>query len=925
MRFFSDKNPKQDAEVKQPAQAPRPQQTNANRNRPGNQPRQIQIISKREEIPHHVSILSCTGGPLQLPEEWQKNYAILLTNREKKEVEVVCSTEIIKKSVNDDLLTIVDQIRRNGYTRTHKWIAKPEMISIIYESTENQKTREEQERTATKIQIEFDDLITEALRTDVSDIHIEVRRDEAKVRFRKNGDLFEFNQWPVRYARVMAGVIYQVIADEKDTTFDEMKPQDAIIDRDLGQNGRIRIRLATIPAYPSGFDMIMRILKMGVSGKRRSLESLGYNKTQLTNLRRAVAKPVGAVTMAGTTGSGKSTSLNSMLGEKIETFGGRIKVITVEDPPEYMLKNATQVPVVRSRSQAKSGDSTANPFASVVRAAMRSDPDILMVGEVRDHASAELLIHAVQSGHQVFTTIHASSAIDIVARMRSNEVPDDVLGSPSFFSALMYQTLLPVLCSHCSIGVSEFAKSVVIEQEFELLQRIFKYLKPSDAAKLRFKHEEGCPHCVSGVTGRSVASEVLLPDPYMLKCFRERRDADALLHYRHKNGKLSLEHGLTRALSGLFDLRDVEHKLDQITRLEELSYAVQVYKDPNSVNTHVPYSICLADLVDGDEVEDEAGEAKKKERFLADFMAYLDADESTEQPAELPVALDKPEIDAPVKAELAIEVAQVDRVPEIDVTPAKAGVIAIEADRASAKREESTPDSVDFIASQEVDRIDAPVAALPDPEVLPDPVVATEENPTVQSNEVVTVEADIQAKPIEEPAVVQAVVREISINQETTVSVKEVPDRPVLRIAELIQMAISDELLRNGLTLSAKFLHARASDASLASMIKNEALDKSLRDELQELTSIASVMSELRGLDADSLFSLLAKDQKPDQAPAARYKSRLLGGEEEVKSGNKRAPAKVQTLESARNRRKAKPETKNNQADTTDSTDTTDE
>jgi type II secretory ATPase GspE/PulE/Tfp pilus assembly ATPase PilB-like protein len=921
MRFFSDKSPKQDAEVKQPAPVARTPQANPARSRPGNQTRQIKIISKREEIPHHVAILSCSGGPLELPEEWQKNYAILLTNREKKEVEVVCSTEIIKKSVNDDLLTIVDQIRRNGYTRTHKWIAKPEMISIIYESTENQKTREEQERTATKIQIEFDDLVTEALNTDVSDIHIEVRRDEAKVRFRKNGDLFEYNQWPVRYARVMAGVIYQVIADEKDTTFDEMKPQDAIIDRDLGENGRIRIRLATIPAYPSGFDMIMRILKMGVSGKRRTLESLGYNRAQLTNLRRAVARPVGALAMAGTTGSGKSTSLNSMLGEKIEIFGGRVKVITVEDPPEYMLKNATQVPVVRSRSQAKSGDPTANPFAAVVRAAMRSDPDILMVGEVRDQASAELLIHAVQSGHQVFTTIHASSAIDIVARMRSNEVPDDVLGSPSFFSALMYQTLLPVLCQHCSIGISDFAKSVAIEQDFELLQRIFKYLKPADASKLRFKHDEGCPHCVAGVTGRSVASEVLLPDPYMLKCFRERRDADALLHYRHKNGKLSLEHGLSRALHGLFDMRDVEHKLDRITRLDELSHAVQVYKDPDSVNIHVPYSICMTDLIDGDDVEDEAAEARKKESFLADFLLFLEDKPVIESASNQSTVPEQPEIDLSIiigtESVTVPAMAKVDTQVLLDkaveVTPTQPPPEQLMPDRNKEVALDNTQmtsalEALGVAAENSVISIDSPIQ--------PPPVDVAVVGALVDE----VVAGETETKSGSDPDT-QMPVREIAINKKAVVSIIDAPEHTVKRIAELIQTAISDELSRNGLTLSAKFLHARASDASLVSMTKNEALDKSLRDELQELISTPALMAELKDLDGDQLFSLLPKGKAQKEAPAARYKSKLLGGEDEADMAKKRSTAKVQTLDAARNRRKGKPVGNGNKDGSTDATD----
>jgi len=181
--------------------------------------------------------------------------------------------------------------------------------------------------------------------------------------------------------------------------------------------------------------MIMRILKMGQSGEKIDLNKLGYSKEHLGKVRRGSAKPVGVMMMAGTTGSGKSTSLNAMLSEKIAHHAGRIKVITVEDPPEYLLIGATQVPVVRSRSAAKEG-ADINPFASTIRAAMRSDPDVLMIGEVRDHHSAELLIHAVQSGHPVFTTTHASSGIDIVSRQRSNGVPDDVLGSHNFISAL---------------------------------------------------------------------------------------------------------------------------------------------------------------------------------------------------------------------------------------------------------------------------------------------------------------------------------------------------------------------------------------------------------------------------------------------------------------------------------------------------------
>ena len=864
MKIFCSKTPA----VKAPdAGAPSPSATRKTtpvRNQNQQPNRSLQLISRREEIPFHVSVLSNTGGALALPEEWQKSYAILLTNREKKEVEIICSTELIKKSgVNDDLLTIVEQIKRGGYTRTRKWMAKPDIISIIYESIENQKSLEDQQRAATKIQIEFDDLIQTAINSDVSDIHIQVRRDQAEVRFRANGDMYVHTQWPVRYARTMAGVIYQVIADEKDTTFDEQKPQDAIIDRDLGQLGRVRLRLATIPAYPAGFDMIMRILKMGVSGKRRSLESLGYNRTQLSNLRRAVAKPVGAVVMAGTTGSGKSTSLNSMLGEKIEIYKGRIKVITVEDPPEYLLDGATQVPVVRSRSQAKSTEGAVNPFASVVRAAMRSDPDILMVGEVRDHSSAELLIHAVQSGHQVFTTIHASSAIDIVARMRSNGIPDDVLGGQNFFSSLMYQTLLPVICKHCSFGIAEFAKKASSEQDFELLQRVFKYMKPRDASLLKFKDEDGCEHCEQGVTGRTVASEVLLPDPYMLQCFRDRQDAKALLHYRHKGGKIALEHGLLKALQGQCDLRDVEHKLDQITLLEELDTAVKVFKGLD-VYADAAYKIDSNTIGDNDTVLDESKEMERKKQFIQSFQTYL-----TEQDiAKEAVSLEKTSREE--KSENSVKLEVPEKSPEKKITSNNSPDES-EKPALTEKSEEKKP------ATRRAPRKSAKAKAV-SRAVTPD-----EKHEEKGQNEV-------------------------SISKDAHSDLVSAVDDLLIAVSS----SLGAELARNGLELTPRFLSARLSDASLIAMSNDKLLDEKLRTIIQEGHDNKGVMKAIAGMTADELFERVRKTPTaPNAAEKPRFKSKLLGGEdEEVKARKTRSTKNVQSLDAASARRNspAKPD-----------------
>lgn len=992
--------------------------------------RSIRVISKSEDIPHHHSIISGDGGAIELPKEWQKNFAILLTDREKKEVEIVCSTEAMKGRTNDDFLTIVDQIKTSGYTRRQKWNARPEMIAIIYETMASKKNQEDEDRTATKIQIEFDNLVRDAMAQDSSDIHIEVRRGESRVRLRRNGDLFEYAQWPVSHARTMAGVIYQVIADEKDTTFDEMKPQDAIIDRDLGQEGRIRIRLATIPAYPSGFDMIMRILKMGVSDKRRSLESLGYNQVQLTNVRRAVAKPVGAITMAGTTGSGKSTSLNSMLGEKIEIYKGKIKVITVEDPPEYMLRNATQVPVVRSRSKAQAGGGPVNPFSAVVRAAMRSDPDILMVGEVRDSDSAELLVHAVQSGHQVFTTIHASSAIDIVARMRSNGVPDDVLGAQNFFSALMYQTLLPTICDSCSIGIRDFSKTIENDQDFELLQRIFKYLKPEDANKLRFRHEEGCPKCEKGVIGRSVAAEVILPDPHMLQCFRERRDSDALLHYRHKGGKISLEHGLLKSLQGKSDIRDVEHKLDQMTLLDELNYAVQVYVDPSSATERVDYSICISAL--GDDSIDEAINSRDKEKksdFMLEFSEFIERGSSEsaevikgkkEEPADdeaklKEVTTEKKEVKN--LAELADLVnPSLDKKSNLDKTGgservrnkeaidnghlASPELISMDSEKKTGEQNaahsldvasrvdpsevsESSGDAIDTVTKGESNLIENSLEKHPDNNIGNNESLSTDKvdednlsaGKTAQKHysleetideEVVAIGTDESSSDSGEISSATLSGQDENLSEETVSDKSDAKDPvklgenessegrsdtvypsisedaaiaehcgdsdkrqddPIKRFGNIVSEFIRDELDRNGIKLSPRFLHSRSSEASVKSMIANESLDKAMRDELQEIYSDSGIGLLVSSMNPDELFEAVfgEKDkggEKPDikdsnssqaeenlledssKTEGHKFKSRLLGQKEKEAEGKS---AIIKDIGAARKRIGKKP------------------
>lgn len=526
------------------------------------------VIIKRGNVPNYMSLLTGPRGKMPVTdEEVKQDFAILSVDDEKREA-IMLETHEGKTTNRDHAIKAMDlrqRVRRMHYKVTTMTTTR-DILRILYEEAESAKGPDS-DSNAGELQTHFDDLVKAAISHGSSDIHIEVRRNGAKIRFRKNGNLEDYKEIPVSYAQEFGGVIYRVIAEEKDVTFKPSEPQDAVIDRQLTDTLRMRIRLATMPAYPSGFDMVMRLLPIGVTSNRKELDELGYTPHQLNDIKLAMAQPVGVTIIAGTTGSGKSTTLVTMLGKVIDDKAGTVKVITVEDPPEFELKGATQVPVVRSK---KTSGKDTNPFSAAIRAAMRSDPDILLIGETRDHDSCELLIHAVQSGHQVYTTIHAPSAIGIISRLRSLGAPHDVLGSADFISGLIYQTLVQKVCDGCC-RTSEQAAEVYMNKGksyykdfLELNKRIQHVATEEQRKQIRYKGD-GCDQCVKGISGRTVVAEVVVPDHEMISMFGQGRETEALHHWVQNGGVSALKNGIDKMLLGMCDPFDVEHKLGPLT------------------------------------------------------------------------------------------------------------------------------------------------------------------------------------------------------------------------------------------------------------------------------------------------------------------------------------------------------------------------
>lgn len=519
----------------------------------------VKLLSRREEIPKHERVVTGAGGEVDISDDLRSSYVALLASEESGSVIILCEQTLSGKAVDNNFLYIVESCRAAGFKSFKRIYATSDIIRIIYE-TSTKKTKAERKEQKDTIQAKVYDLIGQALDLGSSDIHIEVRNTHAQIRFRVNSKLSTVHEWPIEETRLLAGLIYRVIAKEKDVTFNEKEQQSAIIDIEV-KTIPVRIRLNTMPAYPGGFDMVMRVLRMGSSTGDVSVDTLGYSSSQTEDLKSMIARPTGVIVVAGVTGSGKSTTnsvlLKGVIDNEMTESGCGIKVITVEDPPEYEIKHTTQVPV-NSNQKLEAGKS---PFAAAMKAALRCDPDILMVGEVRDGQSADLLVHAVQSGHQVYTTLHAQSAFSIVPRLAGIGVEPSVLGTAGFLSGLVYQSLLPLVCAKCALSFSQYKEHSKNPDKNGLIGRIEALSSDGAIDDILFRNKKGCDSCSKGIVGMTVVAETVVPDEDMCELFAEGRTNEARRLYRMRGGLFIIDHGIEKIFSGLCCPEDAERKL----------------------------------------------------------------------------------------------------------------------------------------------------------------------------------------------------------------------------------------------------------------------------------------------------------------------------------------------------------------------------
>src|SRR3989338_5010702 len=369
-----------------------------------------------------------------------------------------------------------------------------------------------------------------AMKARASDVHIEPQESRTRVRYRIDGILHEKLVLPKNVHDAVISRI-KILAEMK---IDEKRvPQDGRFTFRAGGE-EVDLRVSSLPTV-HGEKIVMRLLKK--SGHIPSLPELGIRGRALKNLEDAIAVPHGIILITGPTGSGKTTTLYSIL-NKINT--PRVNIVTLEDPVEYQIAGINQV---QTNPQAWL------TFASGLRSFLRQDPNIIMVGEVRDSETADLAIQASLTGHLVFSTLHTNSAAGALPRLLDMKAEPFLLASS--MTCVMAQRVVRKICEHCKEEYQPPAE--IIENVRQVLDKLLP------AGEFKLYRGRKCPECGdTGYFGRIAVFEVLTISEKIGRLILERRPAIDIEHQAVEEGMVLMKQdGYLKALEGITSIEEV--------------------------------------------------------------------------------------------------------------------------------------------------------------------------------------------------------------------------------------------------------------------------------------------------------------------------------------------------------------------------------
>ncbi len=378
--------------------------------------------------------------------------------------------------------------------------------------------------------------LKEAVWQKASDIHIEPQRNRVRIRFRIDGQLQEASSLPIELHQPVISRI-KVLSNLK---IDETRiPQDGRF-RTVLFGRDIDYRVATFPT-PVGEKVAIRVLdpEVGLKG----LEELGLIRRNYQVVKEGIKKPYGMILITGPTGSGKTTTLYALM-QLLNKEG--VNIVSLEDPVEYFIEGSNQ-----SQVRPEIG----YDFASGLRQILRQDPDIIMVGEIRDEETAGLAIHAALTGHIVLSTLHTNNAIGVIPRLIDMKVQPFLL--PPSLNLMVAQRLIPRLCQNCR--KAEKAAAAIQEIIKKELEKLPKESTKNFNEPYEIYHSSGCEVCKNkGVSGRVALFEILEMTRELEEITNSGPTEHKILEEARRQGMISLrQDGILKALEGLVSIEEV--------------------------------------------------------------------------------------------------------------------------------------------------------------------------------------------------------------------------------------------------------------------------------------------------------------------------------------------------------------------------------
>jgi type IV pilus assembly protein PilB len=390
-------------------------------------------------------------------------------------------------------------------------------------------------------------ILAGAIAIDASDIHIEMEKDQARLRLRLDGvlqdvDFFDHETYFLLNSRI------KLLSGMKLTS---KGAQDGRFGISEGENEEINIRTSMIPGS-YGESIVMRILDP--KSIHIKLEDLGIEDYLFSVIKEEIAKPNGLILVTGPTGSGKTTSLYAFLNK---IYSPEIKIITIEDPVEYKLVGITQTQT----------DPKANyDFLNGLRAALRQDPDVIMVGEIRDPDTAEMAIQSALTGHLVFSTLHTNNAAGVIPRLIDLKINPKIMVSA--LSLSIAQRLVRKLCQFCKKEIE------LSERQRGVLNKVLDSIKEEGKDPLKYKIDinapfkifapVGCPKCnLTGYKGRMGIFEAIRTTEEIEKIIPQNPSEHEIKKVAKTQGILSMrQDGVVKILNGITSIEEVESVVD---------------------------------------------------------------------------------------------------------------------------------------------------------------------------------------------------------------------------------------------------------------------------------------------------------------------------------------------------------------------------